>query len=133
MKIKYSSVSTITITTQTIAKGILPRLHDPKPKGKPHTKKRNTKMTQGSRKRATRDSDDESGQEDDETPTSDDSESVRRAKKQAGKRQRIELSDSEVEVVEDTDRPGKDIEEVDDGVGDEQPPDEQEVGPYHLL
>ena len=53
--------------------------------------------------------------------------------KKAGKRQHIELSDSEVEVVEDAERPGKAIEEVDDGVGNEQPPDEQEVCPYHLL
>jgi hypothetical protein len=28
--------------------------------------------------------------------------------------------------------PAKDIEEVDDGVGDEQAPDEHEVSPFHL-
>ena len=123
----------MTITTRTIAKGIPPRLHNPKLKGKPRTKKSNAKTTQGSRKRATRDSDDESGQEEDEVPSSDGSESARRAKKKAGKRRRVESSDSEVEMVEDNERPGKDIEEVDDGVGDEQPPDEQEVSPYHLL
>jgi hypothetical protein len=122
----------MTITTRTIAKGIPPRLHDPKPKGKPHTKKSNTKTvtTQGSRKRATRDSDNESGP--DEDSSSDDSESARTAKKKAGKRRRVELSDSEVEIVDDSKRPGKDVEEVDDGVDDEQPPNEQEVSPYHL-
>lgn len=120
----------MTITTRTIAKRIPPRLHDPKPKGKPHAKKGNTKTTstQGSRKRVTRDSDDGSGPEENEVSSSDDSESARRAKKKAGKRRRVEVSDSEVEVVEDDERPGKDIEEVDDGVGDE-----QEVSPYHLL
>lgn len=122
----------MTITTRTIAKRIPPRLHDPKPKGKPHAKKGNTKTTstQGSRKRVTRDSDDGSGPEENEvsSSSSDDSESARRAKKKAGKRRRVEVSDSEVEVVEDDERPGKDIEEVDDGVGDE-----QEVSPYHLL
>ena len=35
-------------------------------------------------------------------------------------------------MVEDDKRCGKDIEEVDDGVGNEQPPDEQEVSLYHL-
>ena len=120
----------MTITTWTIAKGIPPRLHDdPKPKGKPHTKKSNTKTTEGSCKRATRDSDDDSGQEKDKVP-----ELVHKAKKKAGKRQHIKLSDSkDVEMVEDTKQTGKDIEEVDDGVGNEQPPDEQEVSPYHLL
>ena len=120
----------MTITTRTIAKRIPPRLHDPKPKGKPHAKKGNTKTTstQGSRKRVTRDSDDGSGPEENEVSSSDDSESARRAKKKAGKRRCVEVSDSEVEVVEDDERPGKDIEEVDDGVGDE-----QEVSPYHLL
>ena len=120
----------MTITTQTIAKGIPPRLHNPKPKGKPHAKKGNTKTTstQGSRKRATRDSDDRSGPEENEVSSSDDSESARRAKKKAGKQRRVEVSDSEVEVVEDDERPVKDIEEVDEGVGDE-----QEVSPYHLL
>jgi len=116
-------------TTRTIAKGIPPRLHDPKPKGKPHTKKSNTKTvrTQGSRKRATRDSDDESGPDEGEDSSSDESESARRAKKKAGKRRRVDISDSEMEIVDDNERPGKVVEEVDDGVNDEQPPDEQEV------
>jgi len=122
----------MTITTRTLTKGIPPRLHDPKPKGKPHTKKSNTKTTQVSHKRATRDSDNESGPDKDDVFLSDDSESVCRAKKKAGKWRHVEDSDSEVEVVEDNKWPGKDIEEVDDDVGDEQPPDEQEVSPYHL-
>jgi outer membrane biosynthesis protein TonB len=86
----YTSLSTMTITTRTIAKGIPPRLHDPKPKGKPHAKKSNTKTTQGSRKRVTRDSDDDSSPED-EVSSSDDSELARRAKKKAGKRRRVEF------------------------------------------
>ena len=59
-----------------IAKGIPPRLHDPKPKGKPCAKKSNAKMIQGSRKRGTKESDSDSDWEVDKTPTSDDSESV---------------------------------------------------------
>ena len=118
----------MTITTRTIAKRIPPRLHDPKPKGKPHAKKGNMKTTSTQGKRVARDSDDGSGPEENEVSSSDDSESARRAKKKAGKRRRVEVSDSEVEVVEDDEQPGKDIEEVDDGVGDE-----QEVSPYHLL
>lgn len=126
----------MTITTRTIAKGIPPRLHDPKPVGKPRARKSNSKSTttQGSRKRATRDSDNESGPENDELPSASDCESGRRPKKKADKRQRVELSDSdEVEVADDNEWPGKDVEEVDDSVDDEQPPDEQDVSPYHLL
>jgi hypothetical protein len=123
----------MTITTQTIAKGIPPKLHDPKPKGKQHTKKSNIKTTQGSRKRATRNSDDESVPED-KVSSSDNSKSACRAKK-AGKWQHVQQSDSEeAEMVEDDDGKwaGKNIEEV-DGVGNEQPSDEQEVSLYHLL
>ena len=122
----------MTIITRTIAKGIPPRLHDPKPKGKPRAKKSNAKTIQGSRKRGTRESDSDSDREVDKTPTSDDSESARRVKKRDGKRRRVELSDSEVENVEDAEPPSEDVEEVDDGVGDEQLPDEQEVSPYHV-
>ena len=121
----------MTTTTRMLAKGIPPRLHEPKPK--PRTKKSNTKTvtTHGSHKRATRDSDDESGPDDDSSSLSDDSETARRAKKKAGKQRRVEVSDSEVEIVDDNKRPGKAVEEVDDGVDDEQRPDEQEVSPYH--
>ena len=86
----------MTITTRTIAKRIPPRLHDPKPKGKPHAKKGNTKTTstQGSRKRVTRDSDDGSGPEENEVSSSDNSESACRAKKKAGKWQWIANSRS---------------------------------------
>jgi hypothetical protein len=119
----------MTITTQKNAKKIPPR---PKPKAKPSTKskrkKSNTKTTLGNRKRAAP-SDDESGQEDDEMSASDDSQSVRRAKRKDGKRQRVEPSDSEVEMVENGDKPRKDVEEV-DAVGNED--DEQLVSPYHL-
>ena len=87
-------------------------------------------MTQGSRKRATKDSDDSSNEE---LSSGDDDKSARRAKKKAGKRQHLNLSDSdEVEVADDSEQPGKDVEEVDDGVDDEQAADEQEVSPSHL-
>ena len=83
-------------------------------------------MTLGSRKRATNNSDDESSQEDDEMVTNDDSKSVRRAKKK-GKQQHLETSDSDVEMVENGDKPRKEVEEV-DAIGDED--NEQLVSPY---
>ena len=81
-------------------------------------------MKPGSHKRATRDSDDESEQDD--VSSSDDSKSAWRAKK-VGKQRHVEPSDSE-----ELERADNDIEEVDDGIHDEQPSDEQEVSPDHL-
>jgi len=123
------------ITTWTITKGIPPRLHDPKPKGKPHARKSNSKLatTQGSRKRATRDSDDESNPEHDEFSLASDSESAHWPKKKAGKHQCVELSGSDEVEVANNERPGKNVEEVDNDVDNEQAPDEQEVSPYHLI
>ena len=115
----------MTTTTQIatrISKGT--RLNNPKPKGKLQKKKGNTQTKLGSCKRATRDSDDKS--EKDDVSSSDDSRSAQRAKK-AGKWQHVEPLDSEK-----LERADNDIEEVDDGIHDEQPPDEQEGSPYHL-
>ena len=127
----------MTTTIRKNIKGIPPRLRDPKPKGKPAIKKNNKKMTWGSRKRVRSDSDDESGPDEDKNVLSDDSEPVHRDKKMDGKHRRVEHLESEeveeMEVVEDNGRPSKDIEEVNDGVGEEQPPDEQEVSHYYLL
>ena len=114
-----------TTTTQIatwISKGT--RLNNPKPKGKPQKKKGNTQTKLGSCKRATRDSDDESEQDD--VSLSDDSRLAQTAKK-AGKQQHVEPLDSE-----ELERADNDIEEVDDGIHDEQPSDEQEVSPDHL-
>ena len=111
----------MTNTTRKLAK---PK-HDPKLKNKTQKKKSNPKKSQGSRKRAITDSD---SSEDEEVSSSDDSDSARRTKKASRKRQHVE-SDSEVEMVAD-DKMDKDIEEVEDGVGN-QLPDEQEVIPYH--
>ena len=121
----------MTITTRTVAKGIPPRVHGPKPKGKPPAKKRYSKNTQGSRKRESRDSDDETGPEEDEGLSSDGSE-VRKSKKKAGKRRRVEILDSDdVEMVENDDRPRKVIEDVDDDVDDDRVvPNEQEVSAF---
>ena len=115
----------MTTTTQIaaqISKGT--RLNNPKPKGKPQTEKGNTQMKLGSCKRAAKDSDDKSEQDD--VSLYDDSRSAWRAKK-AGKWQHVEpLNSEELERVDN------DLEEVDDGIHDEQPPVEQEVSPYHL-
>ena len=125
VKTWYSTMTGITAPKNP--KGIPPK---PKAKAKPstkvNTKRSSTKMTLGSRKRATNDSDDESSQEDDEMVTNDDSKSVRRAKKK-GKQQHLETLDSDVEMVENGDKPQKEVEEV-DAIGDED--NEQLVSPY---
>ena len=113
--------TTLTNTTQKLAK---PK-HNPKLKGKTQKKKSNPKKSQGSCKRAITDSD---SSEDEEVSSSDDSDSTRRTKKTSRKWQRVER-DSKVEMVTDN-KMDKDIEEVEDGVGN-QSPDEQEVSPYH--
>ena len=92
--------------TQTVAKGIPPRPHLPaKPK------------KQNSRKRQAGDSsDDESEPEgselDDPTPKA-------KANKHKRPRKVMVESEEEVESVDDTTKPGKDIEEVDDEPGNE--------------
>lgn len=116
----------MTNTTRKLAKRNPPK-NDPKLKGNTQRKKGNPKKSQGksqgSRKRANDSS------EDDEISSSDDSESARPTK-ESRKRQRVERADSEVEVVADNKLMGKDIEEVEDGIGNESP-DEQEVSRYH--
>jgi hypothetical protein len=60
------------ITTRTVAKGVPPRLHDPKPKGKRarnNTTAKARAKESGSRKRSSRDDDSENDDDD----TSDDS------------------------------------------------------------
>lgn len=126
------------ITTRTLAKGVPPRLHEPKPKGKPRTQnttasKANAKEP-GSRKRSTRD--DDSDNEDDDVSASDDSAS-RAKKKKNGKRRRTEPEvESEVEIVdEDVEPPEKDVEDVEGvehGVGGQEPPNEQDVSTSHI-
>jgi len=129
-KTKYSAM---TITTRTIAKGILPRPHDPKPKPKPRATKSKLKPNPTTKKNHKRVVTDDEGSVEDEMSVSDDS--VQRVKKRGGKRHRIELSESEeeVEVVdEDVEPPEEDVEEVDDGIAEQGRPDEQEVSSHDL-
>ena len=113
--------SNMTITTQTIAQGIPPRLHQPKP-----TKASGTKAAKTNKKDQKR-----AVVESDEDESSDKSE-LRVKKKQCttGKQQH------EVSVIEDDVEPAeKDIKDVDIGsdVGDELQPDEKEVSTDCLL
>lgn len=126
------------ITTRTIAKGVPPRLHEPKPKGKPYTQNNTTAKNAkepGSRKRSTRDDNSDNNSEDDVVYTSDDSASWAKKKKN-GKRRRTEPEvelESEVEVVdEDVEPPEKDVEDVEGSVGGHEPPDEQDVSTSHI-
>jgi len=111
----------MTLTTGKVTK----RRPKPKAKAKPSTKQSDT-----TRKRAARDSDDDGSQEDDEMRTSDISESARKAKKRDGKRRRVEVSDSEEMEIVDGVRPCKNVEDVDDAIGDDN--NEELVSPNHL-
>lgn len=125
------------ITTRTIAKGIPLRLHEPKPKGKPCTQNNTTAKANakepGSHKRSTQD--DDSDNEDDDLSTSDNLASWAKKKKN-GKRHRTEPEvelESEVEVVdEDVEPPEKDVEDVEDSVGGQELPNEQDVSTSHI-
>jgi len=123
------------ITTRTIAKGVPPRLHEPKPKGKPRTTNNTTAQAKakelGSHKRSTRDHD---SKDHDEASISDDLVS-RAKKKKAGKRHCTEPeSESEVEVVnEDLEPPEKDVKDIEDSVGGQEPANEQDVSTSHIL
>ena len=122
----------MTIITWMVAKGIPPRLYESKSRGKPQTKKDTTKTTSKSHKRATRDGDSQSEEDEDKTVTSDDS--SHRAKKKGGKRHCLEWSDSEEIEVDDDDAElkGHSVEEVDDDVGKCRSSNEQEVSTYNL-
>ena len=122
------------ITTRTVAKGIPPRPHNPKSKGKQHTKKNPTAKANakesGSRKRPT--SDDNLNNEDDDMLTSDDSASRSNKKKRRRTEPAVE-SESEVEVVEkNVEPPEQDVEDVEDSVGGQEPSNEQDVSPSHI-
>jgi DTHCT (NUC029) region len=92
------------LKTRTIAKGIPPRLHQPKTKGKPHTK---------TKKRPVSESESEDS----------DSEPLPVKKKARKKKKQHLNSDSgdEVELVEDAEPPEKQVEEADAGNDDGQP------------
>jgi len=100
----------MTITTRTIALGIPPRLHQPKP-----TKTSSTKATKTNKKNQKR-----VATESDKDDSSDESEP--RVKKKRCKEQ-SKVSDDDVELVEDdVEPPEEDVEDVDiePGIGDEQ-------------
>ena len=107
---------------RTLAQGIPPRLHQPKPTKASSAK--GAKTNKKDQKRVAVDSD--------KDESSDESELTQRVKKKrrtTGK-QRLEVSDDDVEFVEDDAEPAeKDIEDVDD----ELQGDEQEVSADCLL
>ena len=107
----------MTITTRTVARGIPPRLHQPKPTKASGTKAANHKQGQ---KRVATESDEDDSSSDESEP---------RVKKKRCK-QRVEVSDDDVDVIEDNVEPAeKDIEDVnvEPSVGDELQSDEQGV------
>jgi len=118
------------ITTRTIAKGVPPRLREPKPKGKPCTTNNTTVKAKakelGSCKRSSRD---------DDVSISTDTASRAKQKKD-GKRCRTEPeleSEQEVEIVDkDVEPPEKDVEDVEDSVGGQEPPNEQDISISHI-
>ena len=115
-------------TTRAIAQGIPRRVHATKAKAKPRVNKTTTTKNRQTRKRPASDNSEES--EEDEDGSSSD-EPVWVVKKKRAKRQRVEESEGEVELIEtDAEPPDKEVENVDDGSGEE-PPDEQEVSIKH--
>jgi hypothetical protein len=130
------------LTTRTVAKGIPPRVHMPKPTaktdGKPRKESNGTKNkkkeTKKSKKRAA--SDDESEDDGKQSSSSDDSAAKAKnlKKKRAGKKRRIEEPESDLVEVVDTDvEPAEvSVEEVDDGSGLKDPTEDQEVSTDHL-
>lgn len=115
----------MTITTRTVACGIPPRLHQPKPTKASSTKAAKPKQSQ--KRVATESDEDES--------SSDESE-LRVMKKQCTKQQNVvEVSDDDVDVIEDNVEPAeKDIKDVDGEPGvDELQSNEQEVSTDYSL
>ncbi|KAF8270107.1 hypothetical protein EI94DRAFT_1771054 [Lactarius quietus] len=106
------------LITRNLAKGVAPRLHEPKTKAKACATKdiRQIKLKR-SHKRTT--SSDEESDVDGESHLSDSS--AIKIKKNVSKRRRMEESDSEEEEIvdEDVESPEKEIEEVDGGCGEQ--------------
>ena len=115
------STTAMPITTRTVAKGIPPRLHEPKRMAK--ATKTVTSKPQKSGKWAASESESES--------ESDESEPVKK-KTKCTKRQRVNVGpDVEVELVEEgAEPPEKEVEEVDAGSNDGQDSDKEEVSKH---
>jgi hypothetical protein len=119
--------SNMAITTRTVAKGVPPRVHEPK---KPRAKKANTATGKPSRKPGHKRR--VSQLETDEEETSSDDSEPKRKNKQNSKRRQTEESEAEEELVEeDVDGLDKGVENVDDP-GGESVPDADEVSKDHL-
>ena len=106
-----------------IAKGVPPRVHEPKGKGKAKRQAKQANTMKPSRKRVASDS--ESKVDDEAEP--------RVKKKRNTIHHRSEESQSEVELVEDNAEPPKEVESVDETHGSEEVPDEQEVSTGYLF
>ena len=110
------------ITTWMIAKGVPPRVHEPKVKAKPWVKQANT--TQPSCKKVASKS--ESNKLEEMTK-------LRPRKKQNTTCQWIEESESEVELVNNAEPPEEEVKSVDKMLGSEEVPTEQEVSTSHIF
>jgi len=112
------------ITTRTIAKGVPPRVHEPKGKAKPRVNQANTTTTKPSRKRVPSESEGEE-LEDDTEP--------RAKKKRNTTRHPIDESESDVELVEEnTGPPEEEVENVDE-TATHASSEVPEVGTGHLF
>ena len=116
-----------------IAKGVPLRLHEPKPKGKPQTTKSSTNTNPTTKeprrhKRATIN-------DDSEDDISKDSAS-RAKKKKDGKHcctEPVLQSESEMKVIDkDIKHLEKEVEDVEDGVGEQELPNEQDISTSHI-
>ncbi|KAF8257167.1 hypothetical protein EI94DRAFT_1774604 [Lactarius quietus] len=114
----FNKPPTTPLITRNLAKGVAPRLHEPKAKAKAHATKdiRQIKLKR-SRKRTT--SSDKESDIDGESHLSDSS--AIKIKKNLSKRRCMEESDSEEEEIvdEDVKSPEKEIEEVDGGCSEQ--------------
>jgi hypothetical protein len=118
------------LITCNLAKGIAPRLHEPKPKAKSHTKMDGSKAqpTPKNCKRVAT-SDEESEEEAGSDSQLSDDEAMKPKKKES-KRQHVQESDSEVEVeiIDQNNEPSeKEIKEVDTGVKEQGPTNEHDI------
>ncbi|KAF8173117.1 hypothetical protein BJ912DRAFT_859601 [Pholiota molesta] len=113
--------------TRTIAKGIAPRLHEPKGKAKARAlaqgKEKKARTIKSSKHHKRLASDGSESEENSNGSDSDDSDSEPKKKKKSTKRRRIEESEAEIEIVDEDGEPL--VEEVDD-VDHSQLSDQQE-------
>lgn len=111
----------MTITTWTLTKGIPPRQHKPKGKGKPHGKK--VSVTKKGQKRGAVE---EESDNDDDSPESESDDPKPKAKKWHAKWRHTKEAEEEAKVIEDNvNAPEEEVVDVDDGGSNGETSDEE--------